>query len=101
MEFLCSHVLNGLPSTQTALLTKLQFKKQPKNLILIVVIPHRSDLQKAIKQWGDITHGIPTQIVNAETLDRTANHRPDQFLRNLALKWVPFLSHCFDVLDRL
>lgn len=86
MEFLRSNVSNRLPSTQTACSSKLQFSKQPKNLIVIVVIPHRSDLQKAIKQWGDITRGIPTQIVNAETLDRTPNHRPDQFLRNLALK---------------
>ncbi|KIP09095.1 hypothetical protein PHLGIDRAFT_116659 [Phlebiopsis gigantea 11061_1 CR5-6] len=56
---------------------------RPKPGLLVVILPQSAGpLRKAVKQWGDMVEGIPTQCVRADKYE-TAN---DQYCNNVALK---------------
>ncbi|GJE90868.1 argonaute-like protein [Phanerochaete sordida] len=56
---------------------------KPKPSFVLVILPQNAGpLRKAVKQWGDMIEGIPTQCVRAGKYERPS----DQYLNNVALK---------------
>jgi len=55
---------------------------KPPSMIVVVLQDNSAEVKKAVKQWGDIEQGVPTQCVKSSKVSR-AN---DQYLKNLCLK---------------
>jgi len=55
---------------------------KPPTMMLVVLQDNTAEVKKAVKQWGDIELGVPTQCVKSSKVPK-AN---DQYLKNLCLK---------------
>lgn len=60
-----------------------QFLSLPPSPLIIVILPlSAADIRKDVKQWSDVTTGVPTQCVRENKLRNVNN----QYCNNLALK---------------
>jgi eukaryotic translation initiation factor 2C len=72
-----------------------QFLSLPPSPLIIVILPlSAADIRKDVKQWSDVTTGVPTQCVRENKLRNVNN----QYCNNLALKSVT-RPHSFQILE--
>ncbi|KAH9842843.1 Piwi domain-containing protein [Rhodofomes roseus] len=59
-----------------------QTKPIPPTIIIALLATNAAEIRRAVKHWGDVTRGIPTQCVRSGKWENAK----DQYLNNVALK---------------
>ncbi|QRV87347.1 argonaute-like protein [Ceratobasidium sp. AG-Ba] len=86
------HVHNHLEAAGNAVYNAT---KQPPSLIVIIMPDNSNDLYQAIKHFGDVKHGVPTQCLNGYKAKRGG----PQYFANVCLKVNAKLGGLNSVLD--